>query len=251
MTEIESPNLQITPLTTRMANVFTTPTELFQEVAVNPVKTSSWFVPLVLLIIFALINVTAIFYNDAARNQINDLQSSKMQELVKQGKMTQEQANKTMEYMENTSLGMFLAYGGISASVMILISYFAAALILWLVLKIGFKFSGKYKKVLEIYGLAAFVGVLGIIVNILMIYAFESVYASLSPAIFMLDTLDMNNKMHAVLLHLNIFSIWQTALVGYGISKITNKSTGTGLAVAFGLWILWIALSTILGLGMR
>lgn len=251
MAEIESPEIQSTSLTTRMANVFASPSELFQEVAVNPVKTSSWLAPLVLLIVFALINVTAIFYNDAARSQIYDLQESKMQELVKEGKMTQEQADKTIEYMENTSLGMFLAYGGISAAVMILLSFFVASLILWLVLKIGLKFPGKYKKVLEVYGLAAFVGVVGTIVSILLIYAFESLYASLSPAIFMLDSLDMNNKMHVLLLHLNVFSIWQMAIVGFGISKITNKSMGTGLAIAFGLWILWIVLSSMLGLGMR
>ncbi|MDI6779990.1 MAG: YIP1 family protein, partial [Bacteroidota bacterium] len=243
MAEIESPEIQSTSLTTRMANVFASPSELFKEVAVNPVKTSSWLAPLVLLIVFALINVTAIFYNDAARSQIYDLQASKMQELVKEGKMTQEQADKTIEYMvENKSLGMFLAYGGISAAVMILLSFFVASLILWLVLKIGLKFPGKYKKVLEVYGLAAFVGVLGTIVSILLIYAFESLYASLSPAIFMLDSLDMNNKMHVLLLHLNVFSIWQMAIVGFGISKITNKSMGTGLAIAFGLWILWIVL---------
>lgn len=251
MTEITTPEIQTTSLSTRITNVFTSPAELFQEVAVNPVKRSSWLVPLILLIVFAFINITALYYNNAVRSQINEMQTTRMQELVQEGKMTQEQADKTIGFIENTSLTMFVAYGGVSAAFFIFVSFFIASLILWLVLKFGFKFKGTFKKVLEVYGLAAFVGLLGTIVSILLIYAFDSLYASLGPALLMLDSIDPKNKLHVILLHLNLFTIWQTAIVGVGISKITNKTTGAGLSIAFGLWLLWIVISTALGLGMR
>jgi len=47
---------------------------------------------------------------------------------------------------------------------------------------------------------------------------------------------------------LNIFSIWEAAVIGIGLSKFSDKPTGTGMGVAFALWIVWVALSIFLGI---
>lgn len=242
---------QTTSLMTRITNVFASPSELYTEVAANPVKASSWVFPLLLSIIITLFFITALYYNDALRSQIYEMQAEKMHEAVEQGRMTQEQYDRAVDGMENSGPGMFLLFGGTSAVVMALIVFFGASLILWLFIKIVLKFGGGYKKVLEVWGLASFIGIFGSVITILLMYLFNSMTMTPSPTLFLGEGFDAKNKIHIILASLNIFTIWQMGIVGIGISKLTNKSIGTGLGVIYGLWILWIALSTLLGIGMR
>lgn len=246
---LEAP--QTTSLMTRVTNVFASPSELYTEVAANAVKASSWVFPLLLSIIITLFFITALYYNDALRSQIYEMQAEKMQELVEQGKMTQEQHDNAVDGMEKSGPGMFLAFGGISAVVMALIVFFGASLILWLVIKMALKFGGSYKKVLEVWGLASFIAIFGSVITILLMYLFNSMTATPSPTLFLGEGFDTKNKLHVILASLNIFTIWQMGIVGIGISKLTNKSIVTSMSVIYGLWILWIAISTLLGIGMR
>lgn len=246
---LEAP--QTTSLMTRITNVFASPSELYTEVAANPVKASSWVLPLLLSIIITLFFITALYYNDALRSQIYEMQAEKMQELVEQGKMTQEQYDNAVDGMEKSGPGMFIAFGGISAVVMALIVFFGASLILWLFIKIALKFGGSYKKVLEVWGLASFIGIFGSVITMLLMYLLNSMTATPSPTLFLGEGFDAKNKIHVILASLNIFTIWQMGIVGLGLSKISNKSVGLGLGVSYGLWVIWILISTFLGFGMR
>jgi hypothetical protein len=238
-------------LMTRVTNVFTSPTELYSEVSVTPVQKSSWLTPMILSILIALLFVVAMYFNTDLRSQIYEKQSEALKAQVEQGKMPQERYDQFVEGMENSGPGIFIGIGGMSAIVMTLVVFFGASIFFWLAAKIIFKFSGKYTKVLEIFGLASFVGLFGSIVTLLMMYVFGSMTAIPSPSIFLGDGFDTKNKMHVVLASLNIFTIWQMGLMGIGISKITNKSLGTGLGFSYGVWILWVIISTVAGIGMR
>ncbi len=242
---------QTTSLMDRITNVFASPSELFTEVAANKVQTSSWLVPLILSILMGLFIVVALYFNESLRSQIFDKQAEKMQELVVQGKMTQEQYDQYVNGMRQSGPVMFVAIGGGSAVIMTAIIFFAATLIFWLVAKIGLKFSGSYTKMLEVFGLTSMIGFLGSIVTVIMMYVFDSMTATPSGAILIFQDFDVNNKLHLMLAQLNVFTIWQMGILGIGISKISNKSLGAGLGVAYGLWILWILASVMFGLGMR
>lgn len=254
MEQIEQPQQsapQTTSLMDRITNVFASPSELFDEVAVTKVQTSSWLVPLILSILMALSIIVALYYNDSLRSQIYDKQAEKMHQAVEQGKMTQEQVDQYVDGMRNSGPVMFIAIGGVSAVIMTAIIFFVATLIFWLVTKFGLKFSGPYTKMLEVFGLSSMIGFLGSIVAIIMMYVFDSMTATPSGSIFIYQDFDVNNKIHLLLAQLNIFTIWQMGILGIGISKISNKSLGAGLGVAYGLWILWVLASTMFGLGMR
>ncbi len=242
---------QTTSLMDRITNVFASPSELFDEVAVNKVQTSSWLVPLILTILMAISIVVALYYNDSLRSQIYDKQAEKMHEAVEQGKMTQEQVDQYVDGMRNSGPVMFVAIGGGSAVIMTAIIFFAVTLIFWLVIKFGLKFSGPYTKMLEVLGLTSMIGFLGSIVTVIMMYVFDSMTATPSGAILIFQDFDVNSKLHLLLAQLNVFTIWQMGILGIGISKITNKSMVTGLGVAYGVWILWVLASVIFGLGMR
>lgn len=242
---------EATSLMTRVTNVFTSPSELYNEVSVTPVQNSSWLTPLIFSIFMALLFVVAIYFNNDLRSQIYEKQAEALKVQVEKGKLSQEQYEQYVDGMEQSGFGMFIGIGGISAVVMTLVVFFGATLILWLAAKFILKFPGKFTKVLEVFGLASFVGLFGSIITLLMMYTIGSMTATPSPAVMLSDSFDATNKLHVILASLNIFTIWQMGLVGIGISKLTNKSTVTGVSVIYGLWILWIAISTLLGIGMR
>jgi len=242
---------EATSLMTRVTNVFTSPSELYNEVSVTPVQRSSWLTPLILSVLMALLFVVAIYFNTDLRSQIYEKQFEALKAQVEQGKIPQERYEQIVEGMKNSGPGMFIGIGGVSAVVMTLVVFFGASLFLWLASKIILKFSGKYTKVLEVFGLASFVGLFGSVFTLLLMSLFGKMTATPSPSLFFGDAFDTKNKLHVVLSSLNIFTIWQMGLVGIGLSKISNKSISTGLVIAYGLWILWIIISTVSGIGMR
>ena len=238
-------------LSTRLMNVFTAPTELYSEVAKTPVQKSSWVAPYLLSILLTILFIIALYANESLRHQTYDLQLQGMQKAVEQGQMTQAQFDQARDRMEGSGPVLFVVFGGIPAAVVVSILFFGAALVLWLAAKFGLKATAAYQKLLEVYGLASFIGILGVIVTLLMMYAFDSLHATPSAALAVLNSFDHTNKLHIFLSHLDVFTLWQTALVGVGVSKISGKSLGAGMGVAYGLWLIWAIVATLVGIGMR
>lgn len=241
----------VSSLTSRIANLFASPRELWSEVAIRPVQKSSWVVPYVLSLVLVLVFTFALYNNDTLRNQIYDTQLEAMRKAVAEGAMTQAQVDRAEEQIRGSGLGMFMVFGGVSQIVVVSMMFFGMALVLWLAAKFALKASAGYGKLLEITGLVSCVGILGAIVTLLLMYAFDSLYASPSLAIAVLDSYDTNNTMHKILSQLNVFSIWETALVGFALSRISGRSTGRAMVVAFGLWLVWSILAVALGVGFR
>jgi hypothetical protein len=50
---------------------------------------------------------------------------------------------------------------------------------------------------------------------------------------------------------LNIFTLWESAVIGIGLAKLSGKSTGMSMGVVFGLWLIWVLISSSLGWGGR
>ena len=72
--------------------------------------------------------------------------------------------------------------------------------------------------------------------------------ATPSGALALLGSFDPTDKLHMLFASLNIFSIWQTVVIGIGLSKLSDKQTGAGMGAAFALWIIWVALSILIGI---
>ena len=238
-------------LGTRMMNVFTAPGELYTEVARTPFQNSSWLVPYLVSLVMAIIFTYALYANETLRHQIYDMQIQGMQKAVEEGKMTEAQLEQVRERMEGTGPVLFMLIGGLTSIVFLSAFFFGAVLFLWLATRFGLKAPVSFVKVMETYGLASFIGILGMIVALLTMYAFDSMRATPSAALAILSSFDHTNKLHSFLSQLNIFTLWETALVGVGVSKLSGKSIGIGMGVAFGLWLVWAIISTLLGIGVR
>ncbi|MBI1807093.1 MAG: YIP1 family protein [Ignavibacteria bacterium] len=236
---------------TRVTDVFTAPSDVYTEVAEVPVQTSSWMLPWVISLLLAIGFTYALYNNTTLRQQIFEMQEQGWKKAVAEGKMTQEQYDQFSERMESSGPVMFMLFGAGSQIVGLSVIFFGAGLVFWLVLKFGLKFSGSYTKMLEVLGLASVIGILGSIITLLMMNLFDSFYAGPSASLAVLGSFDPTNKVHRLLASLNVFTLWEVAVLGIGMANISRKSVNTGLGVAFGLWAVWAIVSSLLGWGMR
>ncbi len=230
-------------------DIFASPSEIFQSLKGTASAPALWAVPLIVNALLAIAIVIAISTNETLHTQVVDQQRAAVEKMVDQGKMTQEQADQRMSGMEKAGPGMFIAFGSIAAILFIVIAFFIGALFLWLADKLILKSAEGYGKHLELFGITSWIGILGGIITVFMMVGLGSMAASPSAALAVLGNYDSTSNVHKILSSLNIFSIWSTAVIGIGLSKLSGKSTGAGMGIAFVLWLLWVAVSILLGLG--
>ncbi len=242
------PTVEVSSFMSRAANAFMSPGELYTEIAATPVQSTSWVIPYIIAMIVGILMTVAIFSNDSLKEQALRPQQEEMQKQVESGKMTQQQADQASAVMSGKTVMVF----GIAGVVVIVsAAMFLIPLVLMVVGKLAFKCSASYQKFLEMYGIATLIAALGAIISLLMMYSMDSMYAQPGGAFFLRDSFDRHNFVHGVLASMNIFTIWQTAVVGIGLSKLAGKSTGSGMAVTFGLWLAWVLVASSMGWGGR
>jgi hypothetical protein len=232
-----------------LTDVFASPADVFQSLKGTASAPTLWAIPLIVNVVLAILIVIVIFNDDVLRTQVIDQQRAAIEKRVDEGKITRQDADVAIDHMENAGSGMFIAIGSVAAIIFLLLAFFVGALFLWLADKTILKSPEGYGKHLELYGISSWIGILGGIVTVLMMVGLGSLAASPSAALAVLGSYDSANNVHKLLSSLNIFSIWAAAIIGIGLSKFSGKSTGAGMAVAFVLWILWIAVSILFGLG--
>jgi hypothetical protein len=238
-----------TSFMTRASGIFSSPGEVFKDVAAAPVQTSSWLLPMIVSFLITALFTFALFNNESLRQQVLEPQTQKMQKQVDEGKMTQEQFDKATQMMQSPV--MFFAFGIIGSFIFVAAAFFCAPLVLWLAAKMLFKSPVSYKKMLEVFGLSSLVGILGAIVTLLMMNLFDSVHATPGGSLLVMRNFDQENMAHKLLASVTVFGLWQTALVGIGMAHVSGKAVKSGMSVAFGLWALWAIVSSLLGLSMR
>jgi hypothetical protein len=226
-----------------IVNVFASPSEAFEGLRTSPPRASTWVLPLILLIVFASLMSFVMFSNESLRAQFMDSQNERLQQRVQSGQMTREQADQAMQQTERMG-GMMIAFGIVGSVITISIFFFGAALVFWLVGKLALKAPAGYGKYLELWGTSEWIGLLGGIITLLMILGMGSMYATPSAALAVLSNFNPSNTVHRLLGSLNIFSIWQTVILGIGLSKYAGKPLEAGIGIAVGLWVIWIVIMT-------
>ena len=230
-----------------ITDVFASPSEVFQNLKGTASTPTLWVVPLIATFLVVALITVMLFTNETLKTEMREVQSKAIQMKVEQGKLTQEQADQAEARMDSMG-GMMIVFGIIGGAIFISAYYFGGALFLWLSNKTILKSTEGYGKHLELYGIASWIGVLGGIITALMMVSLGSMTATPSAALAVLGSYDSTSNFHKLLSAINIFSIWETAVIGIGLSKFSGKSTGTGMGVAFALWIIWVAVSIFLGL---
>jgi hypothetical protein len=230
-------------------NVFSSPSDAFEDVAGETSTTALWLVPLIVSCVLAVATAMVMFGDPIIKSQLYEMQVKAIQEQVEKGTITQEMADRQQEAIQEME-SLFVVFAAVGALFMIAVYYFGGALVLWLAGKIGLKGTHGYSTYLAVYGVASWIAVLGALVTGLLVMAAGSIFATPSAALLIINEYDPSNTMHRVLSRLNLFSLWQTVVVGIGLSTATHKPVGAGVGIAFGLYLVWSAMIVLFRIGV-
>jgi hypothetical protein len=245
----EHPPLPPAPsLGSSILNVFTAPSDAFMGLDKTESKASLWIVPLIITIAMVILVMVVGFTNENLKSQRLDATRTVLEKRVADGKMTQDQMEQTMDAMERGS-GMMLAFQIIAVTVIFSIIFFLSALILWMGNKFILKSPAGYEKILELTGIASWIGAFGVLIQMLLMIGLNSIYAQPGLSLFIYSTFDPSNSLHKILAMINFFSIWQTVIVGIGLNKWSEKGMTMAMIVSFVIWLLTLALMYGLGFG--
>lgn len=228
-----------------MSGIFTEPGETYETIANTP-KKNYWIFPVLITVVIGLIS-TFLFMQDAelvskTMEKQKEKMREKFQESVKQGKMTQEDSEKAMESMNPKGM-MFKVFGfggAIIGPFVILLLLSVFYLIALKIMKAQFDFMN----ILNVVGLAMLISGIGNIIAV-VISILKGNLTSVGPGLLFSEE-SAGQKVYAMLTKIDLFSIWFYAVIAIGLSKIARVSIAKTASVVFGLWIVYILVSSFL-----
>lgn len=234
-------------LFSRLFNVFAAPGEVFDEVKATPTTVVNWIVPALIAGLVGVVATFLMFSQPTIQRQMREQQERAMEQQVKAGKMTQQQADQAMEAIQKFSGPMMKIFGSIAAVVVSFVRLFWWGLVLWLIARWFLKSPLAYLKAVELAGLSSMIVVLGGIVSLLLMVILGRMIATPSLAL-LLSEFDATNKQHYLLGAVNVFNFWMVAVMGIGLARLTGGSFGRAtLFVA----VYWVAMSlALIAIGM-
>ena len=246
----ESPQENIA-LSDAMTGVITEPGDTFEAVKTST-KRNYWVIPIIILGVVYLISSFLVMNDEELYSEIKEKQMTAMKErldkAVKEGKMTQEQVNESVEKTDkmfsksNPLFSVFPFFGVI----MVFISLFFSGLVFWGTLKL-LKGTANYMLVICVLGLASIIDSIQAVIDTVLAIFTGKLNANIGPAL-LFSKEGIGEKMMTFLAHFDVFNIWYLIIVAIGLAKVSNLKSSQTLQVVFGLWLVWICATTFLGL---
>jgi hypothetical protein len=232
--------------TDKLAGVFTSPGETFENVRLTGPTSSNWVLPWLIFAAIAIIIGQIVMQNPSLADQLGVTIRDQMNESVAKGEMTREQADQAYEFTRPGSIFFTIIYvGGVTLGS--LVALFVIALFYWLIGKTAMGATAPYMKVVEVLGLVFFIAIVEHLVTTLLIFAMDSIHAKPALSIFISD-FDVKDKSHLIFSKLNIFTFWDLTVSSIGLSRLFQRDLPKVFVLIFSLWVLWTAFSIITGI---
>jgi len=235
-------------VTDAISGTFTSPGLTYEVIETAP-KKNYWLISIIICVVLGLIS-TFIFLNDTELvDKVMDKQKQKMyesmDERVKSGKMSKEEADIAIEQAEKfmNPKGLFFqisAYGG--TVITTFLTMLVYSLIGLIIIKI-FKGNFAYINLLNVISLSMIISAAGDLINVfvsVMLSDLSSVSLGLA-----LRSLDIPENINSVLTGLSVFKIWAIAVMSIGIAKVGKVKTMPVMIIMFVVIILYIIITTI------
>src|SRR5579884_308375 len=239
-----TPEQAMTPFTSvgaKMANVFVTPAEVFDEVRSSPINSANWFVPLIVNILAGIIYIMTIYSQPTIIQQLREQQEAPLETMVKQGKMSRQAADQQIARMESFMSPGFMKTTGI------LMMFFASpamlffvAVIFWLVGRFAFGAHFEFMKGVEAIGFASMIGVLQLVFMTLLAVIYGSLFMNVRP-VLLIKHFNPNNLWHVFIASLNLMVVWYFAVLAIALQRFTGTRFWKAACWPFGVWMLLIA----------
>ncbi len=234
--------------TDKIAGVFASPGELFEQIRLAPPAASNWVVPTLILIILTIASMVLVLNDPVLFDQMMAPQREALAKAVQEGRITQQAADQ-QEQLVGSGSPVILISLLITIPLTVFAVLFLFSFIFWLIGKLVMKSTAPFMKVVEVYGLTFYIGALGILVTAALRYALGSFHASPSLALLVLP-FDVTNKLHLALSVVNIFTIWGLVVTSIGLAKVFQRDLPKVLVLIFAVWILLSVVMIFLGIPM-
>lgn len=230
-----------------ISGIFTEPDNTFESIMKFP-KRNFWLLPVIILVVTSIVS-SFLFLSDAELvGKLMDKQKQqlreKMQESVKSGKMTQQDADNAIEKAEAfmDPNGLFLKITGIAGAVVSpFLMLFVLSVIYMLFLKM-FKANFEFVNILNVVGLSMIISAIGSIIAVVVSIITGDLTAIGLTLFLKADTI--GETLHLLFMKLDVFSIWFYILVAIGLVKVAKVKTSVSYLIVFGLWIVWLVITT-------
>ena len=239
-------------LTDALSGVFTEPGETFTSVKSSP-KKNYWLIPILILILVAIVTRYLVTSDEEIYSEIKTKQTEavkkRLDEAVKDGKMSQEDANSRLEQMDKqfSKSGPFFWISIILGPIIFIFLFlFLKGLVFWGGLKI-FKSPVAYMQVIAVLGLASIIESIQAIIDTVLAIMTGRITANIGPILlFAKDSL--SDKMSILLAHFDLLNIWYYIIIGLGFAAVGNLKSKQTIPYVFVLWLIWVCLTSFLNL---
>jgi hypothetical protein len=232
------------PLGAKLANIFVTPGDVFDDLKLRLPAWPNWLAPLALMALLGIISTLVIFSQPAILQTIQNSQDqaeNTIRQQVAAGKMPQTQANQALWIMGLFSGPSALKTVGIISSLFgSPLQLLIEAAFVWLVGKFALRAEFSFHRAVEITGLSMMIAAMGLLVAMLLAVINGNLTSNASPTL-LLGHFNPQNPLHAALASLNVFSIWRVAVISLGLSRLTGAKAVKASVWTFGIWLLWKA----------
>ncbi len=221
--------------TDKLVGVISEPGVTFEKTSKFPTKTIDWLLPLVLLIVLSIASQFILFSNSEIKYQFAQKQGEAVQKAVTEGKITQEQADKQMQFMSGP---MMRIISSVSTLIFIPIVFFIISFVLYMLVKFGLKGEGTYSSVLAAYGLSQYI----LMIHVILATVAGMIMGKLLQDVSVTSLLGMEKSSIGgwLLSFIDVLSIWFFAVLSIGLAKMFKAtSTMKYFIMVFGLWFVW------------
>jgi hypothetical protein len=237
--------------TDKLVGVFSEPGKTFEKISKFPLKTSDWIIPVLVMIVVVILSQIVFMSNPTLKAAMQEKQMAavekRMDDMVKNGQITQAQADEQLEKMQE-GMGQMGAIQLVSVvvgtPVVMFIVFFVVSGFFFLIAKFVLKGDGVYKGAMVAYGLPFYITVIQSIIMVIVSIAMGKLMTGLNVAEFM--GMEKTNVAGFFLSKLDVFSIWYYIVLGIGLAKMfkslnTMKYIITVICVWIGFgFLFWI-----------
>jgi hypothetical protein len=229
--------------TDKLVGLFAEPQNVFAKIAKFPSKTIDWFLPVLVLIVVIILGQFVLRTNPEIRQQQKQKGMEQMQkymdDAVKKGQITREQANEQMNQAEERmdSSGAIQMIGMVVGTpIIFFIIFFVVSGFFYLVAKFGLKGAATFKDVMVAYGLPTYISAIGYIVMIIVAFVMNKLLVGLSVADFM--GTDKSTLAGFFLGKIDPFTIWFYVIFGIALAKLNKSDDAKKYLIAvFACWV--------------
>ncbi len=231
-----------------VSGVLTDPSGTYENIS-RFSKTNYWLFPVLLVIIANLIGTFLFIQDEELTSQVMDKQKKQMreqmEEKVKKGDITREDANVAIESAEkfmNPKSVFFQIIGYAMAVIGPFLLLLILSLIALLILKI-LKGNANFQGLLNAIGLGNVIIAIGVIIGTVLAIVLGKL-SGVSPALFF-DEDSVGAKLFAFFTKLDVFYIWFYIVISIGIAKAGKVKTMPVMIILISVFLIYSVLTSL------